>query len=746
MTSRRTFLRGTASAGIAAATLAAFPPAIRRALAIPANNATGTIKDVEHIVILMQENRSFDHYFGTLMGVRGFGDRFTIPLPAGLSVWQQSDAKGALVLPYHLDGSKGNAQRASGTPHTWVDTHNAWDGGRMNQWPRYKNAASMGYFQEAELPFQYALANAFTVCDDYHCAMHTGTHANRSFHWTGTNGPTGANVAYVNNVNAWSSTGPSTAGYEWKTYAERLQDAKVSWMVYQNIPNNYGCNPLMGFKTFRKANELSAKPVNTALPQGASPAYAPGDDAGNPLYKGIANTLPVADQAAFDAGAIFDAFRADVKAGRLPQVSWIIPTDVNSEHPGPSSPVQGAWYVQQVLDALTAVPEVWSKTVFIVNFDENDGYFDHVPSPSAPSPLAPLPNADKQFAGKTTLSDADMSFEYFTHPVPPGMPVAQPAPDGNVYGPGQRVPMYVISPWSRGGWVNSQVFDHTSVLRFIEARFGVAELNISPFRRAVCGDLTSAFNFATPNAQDLPTLSGRKSKAEADKLRADQQALPQIVPPASAQLPRQATGTRPSRALPYELHASAKTDAVNGRVQLVFANTGAQAAVFHVYDRLNLDRLPRRYMVEAGKTLDDSWNATTDNAGLYDLWVLGPNGFHRHFKGDLNTLRVADAANPEVRVCYDIANGNVYLRMTNAGKKSANFTVRAKAYRNDGPWTAPVAGGATVEQHWELADSGQWYDFAVTCDADPVYYRRFAGRVETGQHSVSDPAMGLGDL
>jgi phospholipase C len=545
----------------------------------------------------------------------------------------------------------------------------------------------------------------------------------------------------VNNVNAWSSTGPSTEGYEWKTYAERLQEANVSWMVYQNIPNNYGCNPLLGFKPYRKANEASGKPVSTSLPQGASPAYAPGDDVGNPLYKGTANTLPVADQAAFDAGAIMDAFRADVKNGRLPQVSWVIPPDVYSEHPGPSSPVQGAWYVQQVLDALTAVPEVWSKTVLFVNFDENDGYFDHVPSPSAPSPN---PDAST-LAGKSTLPAQDMSYEYFTHPAPPGIPTAQPTPDGNVYGPGMRVPMYVISPWSRGGWVNSQVFDHTSVLRFVEARFGVKEDNISPFRRAVCGDLTSAFNFATPNTEVLPVLAGSRTKAEADKVRADQDVLPQVVPPANAQLPQQATGMRPSRALPYELHTSAKVDATGGKLQLLFANTGKAAAVFHVYDKKHLDRLPRRYMVEAGKTLDDTWTPAAGDNGLYDLWVLGPNGFHRQFKGNVNALGTSNAA-PEVRVCYDITNGNVYLNMRNDGKATCKFTITAKAYRTDGPWTASVNGGANVDQHWELANSGQWYDFAVTCDADPAYYRRFAGRVETGKHTVSDPAMGMADL
>ncbi|MNX37667.1 Non-hemolytic phospholipase C precursor [compost metagenome] len=216
--------------------------------------------------------------------------------------------------------------------------------------------------------------------------------------------------------------------------------------------------------------------------------------------------------------------------------------------------------------------------------------------------------------------------------------------------------------------------------------------------------------------------------------------------PLDSQLPRQATGTRPSRALPYELHTSARADTLAGTVKLVFSNTGKAAAVFHVYDKLNLDRLPRRYMVEPGKTLDDSWTAAIDNSGFYDLWVLGPNGYHRHFKGDLNRLRAGGVAAPEVRVCYDIANGNVYLQMRNDGKAPCKFTVRAKAYRDDGPWNATVNGGAQAEQHWELAASGQWYDFAVTCDSDPAFYRRFAGRVETGKHTVSDPAMGLPDL
>ena len=716
MTSRRRFLQ-------AATALASLPPAIQRALAIEPHNATGTLTDVEHVVILMQENRSFDHYFGTLKGVRGFGDRFTVPQPGGRSVWQQGrNDKGELLQPFHLDSAKGNAQRAHGAPHTWVDSHQAWGDGRLQEWPRYKTAASMGYMREAEVPFQHALANAFTICDAYHCGMHTGTHANRSFHWTGTNGPA-AGMAFVNNVDAWADTGPSTLGFKWTTYAERLQTAGVSWKVYQNIPNNYGCNPLLGFPPFRKANEHSKHPVDTTRSYAENAPYDPAEDAANPLLKGSANTLPAASKEAFDAGQFIEAFAEDVKAGRLPQVSWVIPPDVYSEHPGPSSPVQGAWFISALLDALTAAPEVWSKTVFLVNFDENDGFFDHMPSPSAPSR-----QGDGSLAGKTTLPAADIAAEYYTQAPCPGNPAEQPVPDGRVFGPGMRVPMYVISPWSKGGWVNSQVFDHTSVLRFLEARFGVPETNISPFRRAVCGDLTSAFNFAKPSVA-MPALGGVKSKAEADALRAAQQVLPHVKPPRNASRPRQASGTRPSRALPYELAVNASVQADG--VQLAFLNTGAQAAVLHVYDKHRLDEIPRRYMVEPGKQLSDVWAPRTD--GTYDLWVLGPNGFHRHFVGS-----VAQVAQ-EASMSYDRAGGQVALLLRNDGGTERRFKLTSNAYGKDSrSITVPAQGHQLVQ--WSVAESGNWYDLSVVVEGKPGFARRFAGRMETGLDSTSDPA------
>ncbi|MGK6308338.1 phosphocholine-specific phospholipase C [Variovorax sp. DT-64] len=790
--SRRKFLRNTATTGIAAATLAAFPPSIRRALAIPAHHDTGTVKDVKHVVLLMQENRSFDSYFGTFKGVRGFGDRFAIPTPNGKNAFYQTYTKttpASTFVPYHLDGSKGNAQRAGSTPHAWSDSQAAWDHGRMYKWPDAKNQLSMGYYESAEVPFQRALADAFTLCDHYHCGMHTGTIANRLFYWSGTNGPNGVSpidgskvqVAALNNqFNAGNDIGASTQGWTWTTYADRLEKAGVKWKVYQSLIDNFGCNEMMGFRHWRAQIEQmppARRPVYVPATDITQPVTAAGpfydpvvDDALSPLAKGFHNTMPY---------GFLETFREDIQNGKLPAVSWIIAPSAYSEHPGPSSPAKGGWYVQQVLDALTANPEVWSKTVLLINFDENDGFFDHLPSPSAPSR-----NADGTLAGGTTMKDEDVAVEY--HNYTPATPT-QPAMDGRPYGPGPRVPLWVVSPWSRGGWVNSQVCDHTSTLLFLEKCFGVAEPQISAYRRAVCGDLTSAFNFERPNDEALPTLAGRRTKAEVDALTAAQQALPKIVPPADLALPAQATGVRPSRALPYELHTTARVDSSSGRVQLAFANSGRSAAVFHVYDKLHLaDRVPRRYMVEPGKQLSGDWAAGTDDAGLYDLWVLGPNGFHRHFKGDLNRLRAAGAPLPEIRVGYDARKGDIYLQMRNGGRRDCRFTVQHNlAYprldgrgaggkdgrddhddhghhdrdhdgdrndRNDhddrgnkprAPWSVRVKGGDDASMRWSLDATGNWYDFVVTCDADAAFYRRFAGRVETGRHSVSDPAMGL---
>ncbi len=682
---RRTFLR---FAGGALAT-ASMPASIREALAIPADVRSGTIMDVEHVVILMQENRSFDHYFGTLPGVRGFGDRFPIPLATGKPVWFQRGRGGREILPYHLDGTLGNAQRVDGAPHDWASAHHAWDEGRTGYWPAFKKPHSMGYYKEQELPFQFALANAFTICEAYHCSIQSSTNPNRLFMFTGTNDPLGiAGGPAIDNTN--DDLGSPSSGFRWTTYAERLERAGVSWKVYQDMDDNFTDNPLEGFRTFRDAYE---------------------NDPSSPLVlKGLTSTL---------RNSSLDGLRNDVLAGKLPHVSYLIAPAEYCEHPEPSSPVQAAWYVHQVIESLAADPAVWSRTVLLVMFDENDGFFDHVPPPCPPSR-----NPDGSLAGASTVDDTSERH------------AGGGWRDSDwISGLGPRVPMYVISPWSRGGWVNSQVFDHTSIIRFLEKRFGVHEPNISPWRRAVCGDLTSAFNFAEPNADVLPALPA-PSKVAADSHRREQEQSPQ-VPVSENMLPRQPRGLRLARALPYELHVLSFAEPANGRIRLQFVNSGAAGAVFHVYNLLDLAAVPRRYTVEASKSLSDVW---AFNADGYDLWVVAPNGFHRQFQGAASAAIAIGS--PEAELHYDSGASSVFLTLKNPGTGTRPFTVIQNAYHSGPPQIVTVRAGGEGEVRWAVWDSGHWYDVTVIADGADSVTRRFAGHLETGKPSISDPAMG----
>jgi phospholipase C len=355
-------------------------------------------------------------------------------------------------------------------------------------------------------------------------------------------------------------------------------------------------------------------------------------------------------------------------------------------------------------------------------FDENDGFFDHMPPPAPPAR-----DASGALAGASTVNTRG---EY--HEIVAGAEKDDTlAHLHGVYGLGPRVPMYVLSPWTKGGWVNSQVFDHTSVLRFIEQRFGVAEPNISPWRRAVCGDLTSIFDFAAPDGAGLP--SGFPATAERAGLAS---ALPgTITPPAPLQPgpARQQAGTRPSRPLPYALQVHARADAAS--VTLRFENSGTAGAVLHVYDRLHLDRGPRRYTVEAGKHLEGAWQTAADD-GRYDLWVLGPNGFHRHCTGRAGLPAL------EVLAAYQGPGASLQLTLRNPAPQARSFRVEANAYGYPQEEDATLAPGETVSLSWDMTRSAGWYDLTVRESGDPTYTRRLAGRIETGAPSTSDPAMG----
>jgi phospholipase C len=688
---RRSLLLGAGGASI-------LHPAIARALTIDAAVKAGTIQDVEHVVILMQENRAFDHYFGAMNGVRGFADRFPIPLPdapgrTGKTVWTQlnQSPRGGppLIAPFPLNTVQDfSHMRVEGTPHNWIDAQEAWDEGRMGRWPSVKGEHAMGYFRREDIPFQYALADAFTVCDAYHCAIQTGTNTNRLFLWTGTNDPAGQHggPSISNSHDRFVDVGGHPDSYTWTTYPERLLAAGVNWRIYQDQADNFTDNPTEGFKAYRDS----------------------------------ANKVPGSDPRLYELAfrtRLLEGLKQDVTTGKLPQVSWIVAPARDSEHPIPSSPAQGADFTARVIDALTSDPQVWAKTVLLLMYDENDGFFDHAPPPAPPS-LGP----DGQPLGGSTV---DTTGEYHVVTTASEKPFERADLMGRPYGLGPRVPMVVISPWSRGGWVNSQVFDHTSVIRFLEQRFGVMEPNISPWRRAICGDLTSAFNFKTPNAPfpgDLPPTKAIAAKAAALPGRTRP-----VTPPAPL-TPVQEAGPRLSRALPYRLEVrEARHD---GAVSLAFANTGQAAAVFHVYDRHHLDRAPRRYTVGPGQALDGAWEA-----GAYDLWVLGPHGFHRHFVGD------AGQPLPTLVALYEAGSPALKLTIHNPGSTLRRITVTPNAYALK-PWQADLKPGAHATQTWPLNATRGWYDLSVTLDGEGVYLRRLAGRMETGADSISDPAAG----
>jgi phospholipase C len=736
---RREFLRASTAAGMVGA-LVPGHASIGHALGVAPHRAAGSIADVAHIVVLTQENRSFDHYFGSLPGVRGFGDRFAIPVapPAGAmsrNVWQQSvlspDAPHLAVQPFHLDTvERFELMRAEGTPHSWLDAQQAWDHGRMGRWTAAKGVQSMGHYAAADLPFQVALANAFTVCDAYHCAFQGGTNTNRLFLWSGTNDPMGRHggPATYNDLDTLAAK-PGVPSYTWTTYAQRLQAAGIHWQVYQNLADNFDDNPLAGFKVFRDAVS------------GAS-----------------SGTGHSAESRALQARAFstrdLDQLRADVMAGALPQVSWIVAGSVDSEHPEPSSPAQGANFTERVLLALTSNPEVWARTVLIINYDENDGFFDHVPPPAPPSyEKWHADPAQARLAGGSTVSTRG---EYHEHLVPYRKSTQEQDMLHRPYGLGPRVPMLLVSPWSRGGWVNSQVFDHTSVIRFMEQRFKVLEPNISAWRRAVCGDLTSAFDFSRPDLTALPTLPPTAAAAKR-ALGLPQRTLAHAPAASLASWgdamalhrarPRQARGTRPSRALPYVLHADARLSPDATTLRLDLANCGRAGAVFHVYDRLNLERIPRRYTVEAGKQISGSWPLGVQ-AGAYDLWLLGPNGFHRHFAGACGAGDTGARALPEVVLRYRPRQGRLALALSNRGALGCDLVLQANAY--DSPHRVPCRLGPHQRdlRHLDVRASANWYDFSVLLpvasstagEGRPAFLRRFAGRMETGAHSVSDPA------
>lgn len=465
---RRQFLGGGLTLGVGVLSTSREAPGtvLRAASTKPAGSDLGAI---EHVVYLMQENRSFDHYFGSYKGVRGFNDHPATSLGAFAQPYPTNTTRQptGYQLPFHLDTRTGLGECMADLNHSWLPQHLCWNNGAMDSFvqthtstqfegPSY-GLLTMGYYTRADIPYHYALADNFTICDNYHCSIMGPTHPNRLMAMSGTVDPAGLHGGPVLTTESGSQP---LFSVNWTTVPELLEDVGVSWKTY--TPPYQGYVPGHAQDGFGDA----ILPYFSQYRRPSSPLYK----------KAFLPTFP-------------NDFAHDVHTGTLPNVSWIIPPNGYDEHP-PAPPANGAWFINRVLETLISNEKVWEKTVLFIMYDENDGLFDHVAPPFAP---------------------VGTRGEYVTaHPLPDSASALT-----GPLGLGFRVPMLVVSPFSRGGYVASDVFDHTSQIRFLEERFGIRSPNISAWRRATVGNLTSALHMNASNATPphLPSTTHYRTEA-----------------------------------------------------------------------------------------------------------------------------------------------------------------------------------------------------------------------------------------
>ena len=823
------------------------PASIQRAFAI--NPELGsTYLDAEHVVILMQENRSFDHCYGTLKGVRGFNDPRAITLPDKNPVWLQTNAAGQTYAPFRLNIKDTKSTWMGSLPHSWTDQTDARNKGKHDQWLIAKKSGhkeysdmplTLGYHTREDIPFYYSLADAFTVCDQNFCSSLTGTTPNRLYLWTGTVREQQDKDSYANVRNENVNYGNEA---RWKTFPEQLEDNGISWKIYQNELSvgvdfegeedswlsNFTDNPIEWFeqyhvkflpsymeflpkkeillgdaikkleekiKTIPATDRATLMPLQRRLQQTQAAlkttiadqkiytkenyeklsAYHKGihkkaftTNTNDPNYHNL-TTLKYKDgdvdrEVEIPAGDVLHQFREDVKTGNLPAVSWLIAPENFSDHPG--APWYGTWYLSETMDILTKNPEVWKKTIFILAYDENDGYFDHIPPFTAPNPSKPD-------SGLTSKS-IDPSVEYVTLEQDMKKKALRDAREDSI-GLGFRVPLVIASPWNRGGSVCSEVFDHTSILQFLEKFLShktgkkIEQPNISAWRRTVCGDLTSTFKPYNGEKIPLPTFQVKnavietvhKAKFKKDpsgfhQLKSEE--IAQIIksPSSSPHMPKQEKGIRTACPLPYQLYAEGKLsdDKKTFNIKLRAANevfgSNAAGSPFNIYapgkykatDQGDFESVKAwPYAVASGDALADSWPLSRFENENYHLRVYGPNGFFREFNGNSADPLLDIACEYQLKTKSKLT-GNIELKISNTGGKPYSIEIKDHAYKRATiSKTIPAKGQTTIVI--DLGKSFGWYDFSIKAAGASQFEKRYAGRVENGEFRFSDPAMGL---
>jgi phospholipase C len=643
----------------------------------------------------------------------------------------------------------------------------------------------------------------------------TSTTPNRLFFWTGTvrDEQHAASRVFMRNDQIM------IGGQKWKTFPERLQEAGVSWKFYQNDLTqtsglsgeeqswlgNFGTNVLEAFSAYNtpayeyagtnlqkdlaireqrilkmqqllakstdpqmkakleqrlKRDELDREALSRQLASGTGKELyvklSPRQQAlhhaafvvnvNDPHYRSLEELKFDGNEMNVPKGDILYQFRDDVQNNKLPMVSWLSSPEHFSDHP--TSPWYGAWYVSEVMDIRTKNPEVWRKTIFILTYDENDGYFDHAPSYVAADPKRPE-------TGKAS-SGIDTSLDYMYKEDELAQGVSHEEARNGPIGMGFRVPMVVASPWSRGGWVNSQLFDHTSMIQFIEhfvkenTGKTVYEENVSAWRRSISGDLTNCFRVQTNDDVKLEYLNRDKfviqiREAKDKELPANFRALSgeQIAEvnqklSASQWMSKQEAGTRPANPLPYELYADGALSAdgksfmLTMKAGMTVHGTKSKGAPFNVYLRDGVTMVAGTYSVKAGDTLTQSFPV---NGGKYSIDVHAPNGFFRSFNG---TVKMPVTVQALYEKQGGKLSGNIALHVRNPGKTPVQVIVKDCSY-GSAPVMKDVAAGAMESVLMWSAKSNGWYDVSVGFEDSEV---RYAGRVETGLVSITDPAMG----
>jgi len=782
------------------------PPSIQRALAI--NPALGsTYLDAEHVVFLMQENRSFDHTFGTLKGVRGFNDPRAIQLPNQYPVWLQSNKKGNTYAPFRLNIKDTKATWMSSLPHSWenqVDarnkgSHDGWLDAKKSGQKEYEDLPlTMGYYNRDDLPFYYALADAFTVCDHNFCSSLTGTSSNRCFFWTGKikEEQTAAAKAHLSNGDI-----DGAERISWHTFPERLSALGIDWKIYQNELSvgvgfegeeedwlaNFTDNTLECFKQYHVKRhpahlaylkkeqlkleaQLKEKPSTSMraklaevkkelqyLQENPFENLTPDQqrlhknafvtNKNDPQYHQL-ESITYDDQGTertvnIPSGDVLHQFRSDVDKGTLPAVSWLVPPCNFSDHPG--APWYGTWYLSEAIDILTKNPEVWKKTIFVLTYDENDGYFDHVPPFVAPNP------EDESTGLISKMLDSDAEFVQKNQ-----------SERESPIGLGYRVPMVVVSPWTRGGYVNSQVFDHTSSIQFLEHFLShktgqkLYEDNITSWRRSLCGDLSSVFRPYQGEKIELPEPVEKKPfiegihKAKYAKLpdnyrKLDQAAIKEILknPKNSAHLPQQEKGIKPANSIPYEIyahggiHKPTETFNISFHAGNQIFGKASSGVGFNVY----AEGKNWSFTVDAGDTIDYKWPLKDFKDQHYKIKVHSVNGFYRKYAGHVNDpdLSVNLHYNVE-RGKYD---GNVVFRLKRFGKGGLlKLVLKDNAYGQANQKIILAKDEMEKTLLLNLKSSHGWYDFTLRAKQYPGFSQQFAGHAEHQGESFTDPLMG----